>query len=126
VNLEQLRNLADQADTLAEELRTALARAEARRDPLGVHIFAARASFRRTSDADKTKSGRRTETELHLSSGELQLLSDWIDTRFKEKFVEDHDLLVMGDFNTPKLTDPIFGALISHGLKIPKPLVNDR
>ena len=56
-------------------------------------------------------------------TAELKLLSDWIDTRFKEKFVEDHDLLVMGDFNTPKTTDPIFGALVSHGLKIPKPLV---
>ena len=54
---------------------------------------------------------------------ELQMLSDWIDTRFKKKFVEDHDLLVMGDFNTPTLDDPIFRALTSHGLKIPKPLV---
>ena len=54
---------------------------------------------------------------------ELQMLSDWIDTRFKKKFVEDHDLLVMGDFNTPTLDDPIFRALASHGLKIPKPLI---
>ena len=60
---------------------------------------------------------------IEARTAELQLLSDWIDTRFKEKFVEDHDLLVMGDFNTPKTTDPIFGALVSHGLKIPKPLV---
>jgi endonuclease/exonuclease/phosphatase family metal-dependent hydrolase len=54
---------------------------------------------------------------------ELQMLSDWINTRFKKKFVEDHDLLVMGDFNTRTLDDPIFRALASHGLKIPKPLV---
>jgi hypothetical protein len=54
---------------------------------------------------------------------ELELLSEWIDTRFHSKFVEDHDLLVMGDFNTPKTTDPIFDVLLSHGLKIPKPLV---
>jgi hypothetical protein len=54
---------------------------------------------------------------------ELQMLSDWIDTRAKEKFVEDHDILVMGDFNTPKLSDSIFKALISHGLNIPDPLV---
>jgi len=60
---------------------------------------------------------------IEARTAELQLLSDWIDTRFAEKFVEDHDLLVMGDFNTPKTTDPIFGALVSHGLKIPKPLV---
>lgn len=57
-------------------------------------------------------------------AGELQMLSDWIDTRFASKYVEDHDLIVMGDFNTPKLTDKIFKALVSHGLQIPKPLVN--
>jgi endonuclease/exonuclease/phosphatase family metal-dependent hydrolase len=60
---------------------------------------------------------------LTARQAELQLLADWIDKRFKEKFVEDHDLLVVGDFNTPKLTDPIFGALVSRGLKVPKPLV---
>jgi endonuclease/exonuclease/phosphatase family metal-dependent hydrolase len=54
---------------------------------------------------------------------ELQMLSDWIDTRFKDKFVEDHDLLVLGDFNTPKPTDSLFKALTSHGLQVPKPLV---
>jgi endonuclease/exonuclease/phosphatase family metal-dependent hydrolase len=60
---------------------------------------------------------------LTARQAELQLLADWIDKRFKEKFVEDHDLLVVGDFNTPKLIDPIFGALVSRGLKVPKPLV---
>ncbi len=60
---------------------------------------------------------------LAARQAELQMLSDWIDARFKNKFAEDHDLLVMGDFNTPKLTDPIFGALVSHGLKVPKPLI---
>lgn len=54
---------------------------------------------------------------------ELKLLADWIDTRFKSKFVEDHDLIVLGDFNTPKFTDKIFAALASRGLKVPKPLV---
>lgn len=56
--------------------------------------------------------------------GELQLLSDWIKRRTTSKVVEDHDLLVMGDFNTPKLTDSIFAALVSCGLQIPTPLVN--
>jgi endonuclease/exonuclease/phosphatase family metal-dependent hydrolase len=60
---------------------------------------------------------------LDARQAELQLLSDWIDKRIKNKFFEDHDLLVLGDFNTPKLTDPIFAALASHGLKVPKPLV---
>ena len=65
----------------------------------------------------------RWGNSLAARQAELQLLSDWIDTRFKKKFVEDHDLLVMGDFNTPTLDDPIIRALTSHGLKIPKPLV---
>ncbi len=60
---------------------------------------------------------------LAAREAELQMLSDWIDTRFQNKFVEDHDLLVMGDFNTPKTSDPLFRALTSRGLKIPKPLV---
>jgi hypothetical protein len=60
---------------------------------------------------------------LDARQAELQMLADWIDKRTKNKFFEDHDLLVMGDFNTPKLTDKIFGALVSRGLMIPKPLV---
>jgi len=54
---------------------------------------------------------------------ELQMLADWVDTRFKDKFVEDHDLIVMGDFNTPKIGDPLFNALTSRGLQIPEVLV---
>lgn len=65
----------------------------------------------------------RWGNSLDARQAELQMLSDWIDTRFKKKFVEDHDLLVMGDFNTPTLDDPTFRALASHGLKIPKPLI---
>ena len=55
---------------------------------------------------------------------ELQLLADWIDTRFKERFVEDHDLIVMGDFNVPQIGDPLYAALTSRGLQIPKALLN--
>lgn len=55
---------------------------------------------------------------------ELQMLSDWIDTRFKDKFIEDHDLIVMGDFNTPKIDDKLFKALTSCGLLIPDSLEN--
>ena len=39
---------------------------------------------------------------------ELQMLADWIDTRFENTFVEDHDLIVMGDFNVPKMGDRLF------------------
>ena len=54
---------------------------------------------------------------------ELQMLADWIDTRFKDKFVEDHDLIVMGDFNVPKIGDKLFKALTSRGLQIPDSLL---
>lgn len=55
---------------------------------------------------------------------ELQMLADWIDTRFKDKFVEDHDLVVMGDFNVPKIGDKLFKALTRRGLQIPDALQN--
>lgn len=53
---------------------------------------------------------------------ELQLLADWIDTRFTDEFAEDHDLILLGDFNIPKLDDDFFKALTSRGLKVPTPL----
>lgn len=53
---------------------------------------------------------------------ELQLLADWIDTRFSDRFVEDHDLIVMGDFNTPKIEDKLYKALTSKGLLMPDSL----
>jgi endonuclease/exonuclease/phosphatase family metal-dependent hydrolase len=52
------------------------------------------------------------------------MLADWIDTRFKDKSVEDRDLIVMGDFNVPALGDPLYAALTSRGLQIPLPLQN--
>ena len=51
---------------------------------------------------------------------ELQLLGDWIDTRFKSQYAEDTDLIVMGDFNIPKIDDKLFKALTAHGLEIPE------
>ena len=53
---------------------------------------------------------------------ELQMLADWIGTRFQSKYVEDNDLLVLGDFNIPKIDDDLFKALTSSGLRIPKQL----
>ena len=50
---------------------------------------------------------------------ELQLLADWIDIRFKSQYAEDTDLIVMGDFNIPKLDDRLFKALTSRGLELP-------
>ena len=53
---------------------------------------------------------------------ELQMLADWIDARFNDKFAEDIDLIVMGDFNVPKVGDKLFDALTSRGLMIPAAL----
>jgi endonuclease/exonuclease/phosphatase family metal-dependent hydrolase len=55
---------------------------------------------------------------------ELQMLADWIDARFKDQYAEDHDLVVMGDFNIPKLGDSLFQTLTSCGLQIPEALVS--
>ena len=54
---------------------------------------------------------------------ELQMLADWIAARVKDKSVEDHDIIVMGDFNTPQMDDALFKALTSGDLKVPQPLV---
>lgn len=54
---------------------------------------------------------------------ELGMLADWIDERQKDKSVEDHDLIVMGDFNTPKLDDRLFKALTRRGLQVPDSLM---
>jgi hypothetical protein len=53
---------------------------------------------------------------------ELQMLADWIDLRFKNKYAEDHDLIIMGDFNIPKIDDKFFKALTGKGLQIPDTL----
>lgn len=55
---------------------------------------------------------------------ELQLLANWIKDRSEDKALEDKDLIVMGDFNTPSLDDNLFKALTSRGLQIPDSLVN--
>lgn len=54
---------------------------------------------------------------------ELGMLADWIDERQKDKSVEDHDLILMGDFNTPKLDDRLFKALTRRGLQVPDSLM---
>ena len=55
---------------------------------------------------------------------ELQMLADWIQKRSAAKGFEDNDLIVMGDFNIPKINDKLFQALTSRGLLIPDVLVN--
>lgn len=55
---------------------------------------------------------------------ELEMLSKWIADRIHSKNVEDHDLIVMGDFNTPEIGDKFFKALTECGLKIPEVLLD--
>lgn len=55
---------------------------------------------------------------------ELRMLADWIGARFESKFIEDHDIIVMGDFNIPKIGDSLFKALTSRGLLLPEELRN--
>ena len=54
---------------------------------------------------------------------EIALLADWVEGKRREKYSEDKDLILMGDFNIPSLTDSLFKAVSKHGLQIPKALL---
>ncbi|MCC7176481.1 MAG: endonuclease/exonuclease/phosphatase family protein [Bryobacterales bacterium] len=56
-------------------------------------------------------------------SEELEMLADWIEGRRQDKCNEDNDLIVMGDFNIPSRSSPLFKAITKHGLQIPKALL---
>jgi hypothetical protein len=60
---------------------------------------------------------------LEARRGELEMLADWIEAKRLEKYGEDKDLIVMGDFNIESRTDALFKAITKHGLQIPKALV---
>ena len=49
----------------------------------------------------------------------LKLLAEWIEKRRGEKHVLDKDIILMGDFNIPKVDDELFDAITSGGLDIP-------
>lgn len=57
---------------------------------------------------------------------ELRALADWIKNHFDKKWAEDHDVIVAGDFNVPKLGDNLYKALTSQGLKPPKQLADGK
>ncbi len=44
----------------------------------------------------------------------------------REKYCEDKDLIGMGDFNIPSLTDPLFQAVTKHKLQMPKALLGSQ
>ena len=56
---------------------------------------------------------------------EIQGLANWLEAKIKDKNCEDKDVIVMGDFNIPSRGDPLFKALTSTGLQIPKALMKD-
>lgn len=56
----------------------------------------------------------------------LKNLATWVDKRVKEKYVTDRDIILVGDFNIPKVGDDLFKAITSKGLRIPEPLLSVR
>ena len=54
---------------------------------------------------------------------ELEMLAKWVSDRCKEKHVYDRDVIVMGDFNIPRVGDRLYQAVTSHGLEIPDSLL---
>lgn len=56
---------------------------------------------------------------LAQRQGALQLLADWIDKKRKDAYGVDKDIILMGDFNIPKIDDKLFKAITSRGLRIP-------
>ena len=53
----------------------------------------------------------------------LVLLAQWVDKRRKEPYAVDKDVILMGDFNIPKIGDPLYEAITSKGLKAPEALI---
>ena len=64
-------------------------------------------------------SSRCTSADALNRSG----LADWIKGRRRDKYNEDSDIIVMGDFNIPSRTDALFKAITKNGLQIPKALL---
>jgi hypothetical protein len=62
---------------------------------------------------------------LEARRQEIQGLANWVGAKAAEKYAEDRDIIVMGDFNIPSRADPMFAAITSTGLQIPKALIND-
>ena len=55
---------------------------------------------------------------------EIGMLADWIEGKRRDKYTEDKDLIILGDFNIKSIDDEMFKALTRHGLRIPGKLAN--
>lgn len=58
-------------------------------------------------------------------TAEIQGLANWLEAKIRDKYAEDRDVIVMGDFNIPDRGDAMFKALTSKGLQIPSALLKD-
>lgn len=65
---------------------------------------------------------RWSKSEQHRL-GELAMLADWIDKKAADKYNEDKDIIVMGDFNITSRSSELFKAVTSKGLTIPNGLL---
>jgi len=53
----------------------------------------------------------------------LQLLAKMIAKRRRDSYGTDKDIILMGDFNIPEVGDPLYKAITSEGLEMPKALL---
>lgn len=51
---------------------------------------------------------------------ELERIADWVEARRKSPFVEDKDIILMGDTNIPAFGDKFYNAITKNGLASPK------
>ncbi|WP_412971443.1 endonuclease/exonuclease/phosphatase family protein [Glaciecola sp. MF2-115] len=53
----------------------------------------------------------------------LKLLAEWVEKRRSDVHTDDTDLIVMGDFNIPRVGDSLYKAITSKGMKAPEALL---
>ncbi|MEE9552812.1 MAG: endonuclease/exonuclease/phosphatase family protein [candidate division Zixibacteria bacterium] len=55
----------------------------------------------------------------------LKMLAEWIEERRTDKHVIDKDIMVVGDFNIPKINDALYKAITSKGLRMADALLGE-
>jgi endonuclease/exonuclease/phosphatase family metal-dependent hydrolase len=67
------------------------------------------------------RNAEESRRSINRRTLETLAVARWADQRRRSAFVPIKDIVVMGDFNLPKITpgDPIFDALTSRGLRLP-------
>lgn len=72
--------------------------------------------------------GEKTKTEAEKKEERreaLDKLADWIEERRNSLHVKDKDIIVLGDFNIPKINDSLYNTITKHGLKTHKKILGD-